>query len=283
MRLDDKLTLAGLSLAAFLNCGGVALAQSPPPVNLHMGAGVALTNGKTVYSGGTGTLTAGGTATLPPLGIGLAIISGTLVPTWRNLNTVTAIDTNFFTINTGTLTEISRQGPVLLGVAGVTIGPVQSVTIGANLTLTSGGTLNASAPGTGTVTSIVAGNGLSGGTITNAGTVSSIGTLALTGTAAGTLTVNPASGMSDVTVAMPAAGGTVTLGCTPAFAGQRWIEAIKQGATAGVLNLGTAYIFGAAPASYTITATPGLIDRLAILAPDGTHCAVMAIDQGFSF
>lgn len=286
MEASRAALIGGLSLAAFLNCGGVALAQSPPPVNLHMGAGVALTNGKTVYSGGTGTLTAGGTATLPPLGTGLAIISGTLVPTWRNLNTVTALDTLFFTINAGTLTSKAFQGPALLGNASGTIGQYASITIGAGLTITATGTTDAgtiAATGTGTVTNIVAGNGLSGGTITNTGTVSSIGTLALTGTAAGTLTVNPASGVSDVKEAMPAAGGTVTANCAPAFAGQRWTESLKQGATASVYVDGANYIFGAAPSSYTITATPNLIDRRAIFSPDGTHCAIMAIDQGFSF
>ena len=121
------------------------------------------------------------------------------------------------------------------------------------------------------------------GAVINAGSVQINNAITLAGTAGGTLAIAPGSGTSDVQINMPAAGGTVSLGCTPAFVHQRWIESITQGATAGVLNLGTLYVFGSSPTSFTITATANAIDRLAIESFDGTHCAVLAVNQNFAF
>ena len=151
------------------------------------------------------------------------------------------------------------------------------------------------------VTSITAGAGLIGGTITSSGTISAdlqsvgnglslnsgvvsdTGAITLSGTAAGTLAIAPASGISDVIANMPAGGGTVTLSASPAFADQRALLTIKQGATAATVNLASTFKFATSggPTSYTATATPGAIDRLALYSPDGTNWVVMAAGNGY--
>jgi hypothetical protein len=122
------------------------------------------------------------------------------------------------------------------------------------------------------------------GAVLNSGTIQINNSITLTGTAAGTLTIGPGSGTSDVVVNMPASGGTVTLAAAPSFPRQRVEIDIKQGATAGVVNLNSGFVFGTSggPTGYTITPTANLIDRLMLISPDGTKYAVMAIAQGFT-
>lgn len=122
------------------------------------------------------------------------------------------------------------------------------------------------------------------GAVLNSGTVQINNKTTLTGTAAGTVTIAPTTGTTDVILNMPAAGGTVTVAAAPSFARQRCEVDIVQGATAGVVTLNAGFVFGASggPTSFTVTATAAAIDRLFLLSPDGTKWAVMAINQGFA-
>lgn len=107
--------------------------------------------------------------------------------------------------------------------------------------------------------------------------------MTLTGTAAGTLTIAPGSGTSDVVINMPSAGGTVTLAAGPTFAFQRAVLHVHNGATLGALAPNTGYVFSTSggPSSMSLSAA-GSIDRFALLAPDTSHWAVMAAATGFT-
>lgn len=124
------------------------------------------------------------------------------------------------------------------------------------------------------------------GAVLTSGTVQINNSMTLNGTAGGTLTLAPTTGTTDVVINMPAAGGTVTLAYSGAFARQRMEVDIKQGVTAGalVLNVGTVngYIFSTSLPSYTITPLPNSIDTLIFIAPTTAYTRVMAINQGFT-
>lgn len=124
----------------------------------------------------------------------------------------------------GGATTISAES--LAGNFGTVVGTLEAIAIGTNLTLTSAGTLNASAA-SGTTTTIVAGNNLTGGTISTAGTIG-LQTLAATsifgnfGTVAGTmaaiglganLTIDASAGTLNVgTLTVPHGGTGLTSG-----------------------------------------------------------------------
>lgn len=156
------------------------------------------------------------------------------------------------------------------------------------------------ASGTGSVVSVTAGAGLSGGTITttgtiaanwNGGTVTALGNgLAINGGAlsadtqgsinvTGTGTINPA-GLQSCIVNM----GTVntTLTCSPGYQGQRLRLEIKQGATPHTVTLDSSFVFGTDIASFTATAAGSARDMLQLFCVDGTHWAVAAVHHGFS-
>lgn len=139
-------------------------------------------------------------------------------------------------------------------------GTLASFPLGANLSL-SGGTVVA-----------IAGAGVVGalGAVANSGTITNYNTMAFAGTASGTLTISPTTGTSDVIITMPAGGGTVTVTSAPAFARQRMLWDIKQGATAGVLNLGTVFNMTGAITSFTITPTANAVDQIGWISPNGT-------------
>lgn len=296
---------------------GRAEAQ-PPPVNLSIGTGLTITqpSGGTVYHGGSGTLAStssgglisavdsnftvntgtlqlhtvppvsimmnsAGTTAEPapvPFGLGLNVVGGTLVPTWRNANTITAIDTNFFTVQSGTLTEISRQGPVLLGVAGGTIGPVQSIALGANVTLSAGGTLSATAPNAGTVTQVNGGNGVGGGPVTSTGTffTHNQGTIAC----GGAITITATNGVDNVLVNGGSTACTIDIG-PPSFTGQPLRLQMKQGAAPQLESFGTTVVFGTAPSSFTATASAAASDFVQLIGANGSRWAFVAAVQGF--
>ena len=132
------------------------------------------------------------------------------------------------------------------------------------------------------VTAAVSGGAL-GATI-NSGTVEINNTVTLAGTAAGTTTIAPGSGTSDVIVNMPSAGGTVTLAAAPSFLNQKAVVQIKQGATAGVIVLNSGFVFAPSggPTSFTVTATASVRDELGVHSPDGTHWVVDGLLQGLT-
>jgi hypothetical protein len=120
------------------------------------------------------------------------------------------------------------------------------------------------------------------GAVINSGTVQINNAITLAGTAAGTLAISPGSGTSDVMLNMPTGGGTVTATSVPAFPRQRMLWDVKQGATFGVLNLGTVFHLNGGITSFTLTPTNNATDRLEWLSPDGTIWVPLAINQGFT-
>ncbi len=264
-----------IGIALFGSLGASGVADGAAPIQTHE----ALLAGSVELGVSTGpTITQGagapaGTVTAADLYIRNDGSAGAGLYFANAGGTHVAIDNPAPQWNAGTVTTVAPSGSLAAGTLSI---PAPSIITA----VSPGGSLVA---GTLTVPAAAPVTAAGLGAVINSNSVQINNAVTLAGTAAGTLSVAPGSGTSDVVINMPVSGGTVTLGCAPSFAHQRWIESITQGTTAGVLNLGAAYIFGTSPASYTITATPGLIDRLAILSPDGTRCAVMAIDQGFSF
>jgi hypothetical protein len=130
----------------------------------------------------------------------------------------------------------------------------------------------------GTVTAV--GHGLE----IDSGTIQAQGTLAYNGTNAGTVTITPTAGVSDVIVNAPSAGGTITLAVAPAYAYQEWRTHIKQGATASVVNLNSGYVFAptGGPTGFTATATANVRDVFWNQSVDGTHAVVGALLQGIT-
>lgn len=155
----------------------------------------------------------------------------------------------------------------ILGNSGTVAATPSATAIGAGLTLASG-TLSA--------TGATAANT---GAVLNSGTVQVNNATTLAGTAAGTVTIAPATGTSDVILNMPASGGTVTATGNASFSRQRMLLEIHQGATAGVLNLGTVFHFTGAITSFTLTSTAAAIDRLEFISTDGTNWVNLAINQ----
>jgi hypothetical protein len=115
-------------------------------------SGAGITGGPITTTGTLAVEWNGGT--VASLGTGLSLVGTALTPTYQ-AGSLTAFHAGL-TLATGTLTPDWNGGVV--------------TAIGSNVTLTSG-TLSASAPGTGTVTQLVAGSNLTGGTITGSGTV----------------------------------------------------------------------------------------------------------------
>jgi fibronectin-binding autotransporter adhesin len=137
--------------------GGVTNAMLATP-SITVTAGSGLTGGGTVALGGTITLTnsapsSGGTVTSVAAGAGLS--GGTITKTGT------------IGIATGGVTNAMLATPSVTVNAGTGLSGGGTVALGGTITLTN------SAPSLGgTVTSVTAGNGLSGGTITGSGTVS---------------------------------------------------------------------------------------------------------------
>jgi hypothetical protein len=125
-------------------------------------------------------------------------------------------------------------------------------------------------PAGGAITAIGAGLAV------NSGTISNRGTLALVGTAAGTVTIAPASNVTDVILTLPATGGgTVTVAAAPNFKFQSVDVHIHQGATLAHVSLNSGFVFGTAPASYAdATQTINVVDHLEMVSTDGTKYLV---------
>ena len=211
-------------------------------------------NGGTIST--TGTLTAnyqGGTLT--SFGTGLTLTGGALTPNYQ-AGTLTAFKSGL-TIAAGTLAA-DWEG-----------GVVSSLATGLSIV---GGAL--------TPAFAVAGNGIA----LNSGTVAIDNSQTLNGTVAGTLTIAPASGVSNVVVNVPTASGTVTIAAAPAFVFQKTVMHIKQGSTPQSVSLNSGFVFAPSggPTSYTATPTASVRDMLGLYSVDGTHWVVDSILQGLS-
>jgi len=157
------------------------------------------------------------------LGSGLALTNGTLSATSPG-GSVTSIVAGAglaggTITNSGTLSLATETAGTLLGNAGTVAAVPGAIAIGSNLSLSASGTL--SATGSGSVTSIVAGAGLNGGTITAAGTLSAAwngGSVSAIGSGvtltSGTLTAG--GGVSNVVAGcITNTGATLTLPGAP--------------------------------------------------------------------
>lgn len=131
--------------------------------------------------------------------------------------------------------------------------------------------------GSGTVTDVVAGNGLGGGPITSSGTLESISQGTIAG--GGTITIVPVSGVSSVLIN----GGSsdTTIDINQGFVDQRLLVNFKQGATAHGVTLGPD-IVGTLVAGFVVTPTASARDLLQLICLDGTHWALAAVSQNYS-
>lgn len=199
-------------------------------------------------------------------GVSLAGDGVSLVPGTGGSGTVVAGSgiavTGGSTIALGTI----AAGDILANSGTVAATPTATA-IGAGLTLASG-TLSAAGA-----------TAADHGVVLNSGTVQVNNAVTLTGTAAGTVTIAPTTGTSDVILNMPASGGTVAATGNASFSRQRMLLEIHQGATAGVLNLGTVFVFTGAVTSFTLTPTANAVDRLEFVSTNGTNWVNLAINQ----
>jgi hypothetical protein len=221
--------------------------------------------------GGTG---GGGSELITAVDSNFTVVSGTLqfapIPSGEvigNATTATAEPTatplsNSFTINAGTI--------------GIVPGSLPAIAAHSFLANATGGS------------AVPVALPYAGGFQINSGTVYAVGTNVSVGLSAGVNTIAVGLGTTHVNLAMPVAGGNVTLAYAGSGADQPFAMHITQGATAGtiVLNTGTTsgFEFGAVggPTSYTITATPGDIDDLFCLGINTGFARIEAINQGFA-
>ena len=125
-----------------------------------------------------------------------------------------------------------------------------------------------------------AGNGIK----INSGTVSVVNSVTMAATAAGTTTISPGSGTTDVIVNMFTGAGTVTLAAAPTFQYQKAVIHIKQGSTPQSVALNSGFVFptSGGPTSFTVTATASVRDEIGVHSPDGTHWVIDGILQGIA-
>ena len=243
--------------------------------------GSILVSGATVSgSGGNATITVTGTAGVTSVVTqgGPFIANGTITSTGTINNAAASLTAHGVVIAAGTaaatVTAAMSNGQLLIGATGADPAPQ---TVSGDATISSTGSVTVSK---------VAGNTLSAntGAVMNSGTVQLYNSVTLTGTAAGTVTIAPTTGTSDVIVNLPASGGTVTVAAAPSFVRQRAEVDFKHGATASVITLNSGFVFGTSggPTSFTAGTVANEIDRLMLLSPDGTKWAVMAVAQGFT-
>lgn len=240
-------------------------------------AGIAVGSGLTLSVAGTLSATGGSVTSVIAQG-GPFLANGTITGAGTISNSTASLTAHGIIIAEGTAAAVATaamtDGQLLIGATGADPAPQ---TVSGDATITKAGVI---------AVSKVAGNTLSAnaGAVMNAGTVQVNNVTTLTGTAAGTLTLAATTGTSDIVIAMPASGGTVTLAAAPSFKRQRYEVDVVQGATAGVLTLNTGFVFGTSggPTGYTATATAAAVDRLMMISPDGTKLAVLAVAQGFT-
>lgn len=185
---------------------------SAVPLDVTVGSGLALSTAGTLSA----TAGAGGTVTSITAGIGLS--GGTIT-------------------GAGTIALGTRGAATLMGNPAASAAPPSDVTIGGGLSLSVGGVLSATAVGGGTVTSITAGAGLTGGAITAAGTIALANTTVGAGsytyagftvTADGRLTAasSGAAPPGPATIA-PLALGSAAIGTSALYARQDHVHPIS--------------------------------------------------------
>ena len=163
-----QLASSAVTYAKLQNAGASVLLGNPTggpaaPTEITLGTGLGFSAGSLVATGGTGTvtsiLTGAGLTGGPITGSGtVAILAGGVGSTQLAPASVT-------------YTKIQPVTAArLLGNPTGSLGSPSEITLGTGLSF-AGSTLNVAAGGTGTVTSITSGTGLTGGTITTSGTV----------------------------------------------------------------------------------------------------------------
>lgn len=295
----------GLETLAATSLFGNAATVAGTMAAVAIGTGLSLTSGGTLNAIGTGSVTSVVAQGGPFLANGTITSSGTIS------NSASSLTAHGVLIGEGASAVVAAaamtNGQLLIGATSADPAPQ---TMSGDATINAGGTLAlGSIVASGTVGSVsqipiitfdtkgritnattaaVPVTAANLGAVLNSGTVQVNNNVTLAGTAAGTLSINPSSGTSDVIVNMPSAGGTVTLSYSGAFAYQPFRLHIKQGATAGVivLNTGTVngFVFGAVggPTSFTLTASAGVTDDLACLGITTAYARIEAINQGFT-
>lgn len=292
---NAHLAVALLSTSAAGKAGGVLSGTYPNPGFASIAASSILAN----------STTASAAPTAIPIGTGLAFSSGTLTASGSGGSVTSVVAQGGPFIANGTITtsgtinnsaaSLTAHGVIIaegtsaaVATAAGTDGQLLIATTSADPSFTTmSGDATITKAGAITVTKIggvTPATAAAVGAVLNSGTVSINNSTTLTGTAAGTVTIAPTTGTSDVLVNMPASGGTVTFAAAPAFPEQRCNLSIKQGATAGVVSLNSGFVFftSGAPTSFTVTATANARDNLMLWTPDATHWAVMAIAQGLA-
>ena len=308
----------GIAGGTILHSGTVSLAQIPGSTVL--GVSDTLTATPTALAVGNGLIATGGTisfAPIPsqslignggtsgpttslPIGAGLTILGGTLMPLWQ-LGTVNALDPSL-SIAGGTLAASWRGGSVsavsggvrvssgtlslstiaatsLFGNASTVAALPTGVAVGANLTLTPGGTLSATAVA-GTTTTIVAGAGLSGGTISTTGTLAVVvgSGLALTGG-----TVNLASIAAATLLGNGGAVGAVPTGVAVGAALSLNSGTINLASIAAATLLGNGGTVNAVPSAITLGAGLSVVaGTLTVTGGQWNAGSVTALTGGLS-
>lgn len=235
------------------------------------------TTGKLIKDGG---VPAAGSVTSVIAQGGPFLTNGTITGAGTITNSIASLTAHGVVVGEGTsavaVTAAGTDGQLLIA---TTSADPAFASMSGDATITKAGVITVSKIG-GVVPVTVADKGL----VINSGTVQMNNTTTLTGTAAGTITIAPTTGTSDVIVNLPAAGGTVTVAAAPSFARQRAEVDFKHGATASVVTLNTGFVFGTSggPTSYTAGTVASSIDRLMLMSPDGTKWAVLAVAQGFT-
>ncbi len=239
---------------------------SATPVSLAAFTGTNTDDQTITYNGATGDLAitrlSGGpqTVTLTPSGTAGGDLTGTYpnpvvandaITSAKILDgTIVSGDILDATIATADIGNLAVTDSKIA--AGLAVNKLSAGTLNQVLTSTAGGTAWANLPATGTVTSITAGTGLGGGTITSTGTISLANTAVIVGSYGSATQV--ASFQVDAQGRLISAGNTAISGVTPggaaggdfagtyptptiaAGAGSNVLTAINNAATAGTIN-----------------------------------------------
>ena len=265
----------GLSLTGgTIEATGSAASEWQAGTVLALGAGLTLSASTLIATAAAPQWTAG---TVMTVGGGLTVSSNTIAA-----NVTAAVGTvvagsglaGGTITSSGTISLGTIAAGDLLGNAGTVAAVPSGVAVGAGLSLSAAGTLsNTLSQG---VTELVAGSGLSGGTITGSGTV------ALETISADSFLANVA-GTAAVPAAVPIGGGfTITTGTLNALWNAGTVSTIGSGLT---LSSGTLSAGGGSSewTAGTVTAVAtGLTVSAGVLAPDWEAGTVTSVGSGLT-